>query len=194
MSERTIPAAIAVGFEGVTPILRVRSLAASVDYYVQKLGFKIDWQAPFFASVSRGRCHIFLSEGDQGNPGGWVWIGVEDAGALFEEYRVNGAKIRHPPTNYDWAYGMQVKIRMETFCGWARIRNRISQSASGSNPGTAVEVRRWRVVAGELNRTEHCSNLSLLHPPQSQCKIRVCLWCTKQSDSMSLSRFPRHHL
>jgi catechol 2,3-dioxygenase-like lactoylglutathione lyase family enzyme len=87
----------------------VRSVAGSIDYYVQKLGFKVDWRAPIFASVSRGRCHIFLSEGDQGNTGGWVWIGVEDADALFDEYRASGAKIRHAPTNYDWAYEMQVE-------------------------------------------------------------------------------------
>jgi catechol 2,3-dioxygenase-like lactoylglutathione lyase family enzyme len=104
-----IARASAAAFEGVTPILRVRSVAASLEYYVQKLGFKIDWQAPFFASVSRGRCHIFLSEGDRGNLGGWAWIGVEDADALFEEYRASGAKVRHPPTNYDWAYEMQVE-------------------------------------------------------------------------------------
>ena len=104
-----IAKASAVAFEGVTPILRVRNLAASVEYYVQKLGFMIDWQAPYFLSVSRGRCHIFLSEGDQGSPGGWVWIGVDDADALLEEYRVTGANIRHPPTNYDWAYEMQVE-------------------------------------------------------------------------------------
>ncbi|HLH09140.1 MAG TPA: hypothetical protein VKW78_18020 [Terriglobales bacterium] len=38
-----------------------------------------------------------------------MWVGVEDAGALFEEYRASEAKIRHPPTNYDWAYEMQVE-------------------------------------------------------------------------------------
>jgi catechol 2,3-dioxygenase-like lactoylglutathione lyase family enzyme len=97
-----------VGFEGVTPILRVKNLSASIDYYVAKLGFKIDWQAPFFASVSRGKCHIFLSQGDQGNPGSWVWIGVEDADALFNEYRAKGVQVRHPPTNYSWAFEMQV--------------------------------------------------------------------------------------
>jgi catechol 2,3-dioxygenase-like lactoylglutathione lyase family enzyme len=98
-----------VSFEGVTPILRVQDLSASLDYYVRKLGFKIDWQSPFFASVSRGRCHIFLSLGDQGNPGSWVWIGVEDAEALFKEYQTKGAKLRHPPTNYSWAYEIQVE-------------------------------------------------------------------------------------
>ena len=94
------------GFAGATPIFRVQSVSASIDYYVRCLGFKVDWQAPPIASVSRGHCHIFLSEGDQGNPGTWVWIGVDDA--LFEEYRARGAKVRHPPTNYSWAYEMQV--------------------------------------------------------------------------------------
>ena len=103
-----------VGFEGVCPILRVKSVSESLKYYVQVLGFKIDWQNPdeknpFFASVSRGRCHIFLSEGDQGNPGSWVWIGVEDVDALLSEYRLTGAKVRHLPTNYEWACEMQVE-------------------------------------------------------------------------------------
>jgi catechol 2,3-dioxygenase-like lactoylglutathione lyase family enzyme len=97
-----------VPFEGVCPILRVQDVAASIDYYVRVLGFVIDWQTPYFASVSRGKCHIFLSQGDQGQPGGWVWIGIEDADVLFQEYRRTGAKIRHPPTNYSWAYEMQV--------------------------------------------------------------------------------------
>jgi catechol 2,3-dioxygenase-like lactoylglutathione lyase family enzyme len=99
----------AVTFQGMTPILRVHSVSASIDYYVHKLGFKIDWQTPIFVSVSRGCCHIFLTEGDQGNPGSWVWIGVEDAEALLNEYRASGAQIRHPPTNYAWAYEMQVE-------------------------------------------------------------------------------------
>jgi len=102
-------AAKAVNFEGVTPILRVQSMAASIDYYTHNLGFKLDWQGPYFAAVSRGRCHIFLSVGDQGNTGSWVWVGVEDAEALFNEYRAKGAKVRHPPTNYSWAYEMQVE-------------------------------------------------------------------------------------
>ncbi len=98
-----------VGFEGVCPILRVQNLVASIEYYVSKMGFKVDWQAPGFASVSRGQCHIFLSVGDQGNPGSWVWVGVEDAEKLFAEYLESGARVRHPPTNYSWAYEMQVE-------------------------------------------------------------------------------------
>jgi catechol 2,3-dioxygenase-like lactoylglutathione lyase family enzyme len=109
MSSRELAKPAAVSFEAVSPILRVQDLSASTDYYVRMLGFAIDWQGPDFASVSRGKCHIFLSQGDQGQPGTWVWIGVEDADALLEEYRRTGAKIRHMPTNYPWANEMQIE-------------------------------------------------------------------------------------
>jgi catechol 2,3-dioxygenase-like lactoylglutathione lyase family enzyme len=95
-------------FENVSPILRVANLEASIAYYVNVLGFKVNWHAPVMASVGRGRCNIMLCEGEQGNPGTWVWVGVGDADLLHEEYRARGAKIRHPPNNYDWAYEMQV--------------------------------------------------------------------------------------
>ncbi len=96
--------------EGVTPVLRVENIRAAVDYYVRSLGFHHDWgYQGIFACVSRDRCHIFLCEGDQGHPGTWVWIGVNDAAALETEFRASGARIRHPPTNYPWALEMQVE-------------------------------------------------------------------------------------
>jgi catechol 2,3-dioxygenase-like lactoylglutathione lyase family enzyme len=111
MTDTATKASSPVGFEGMTPILRVRDLAASLRHYVDVLGFHVDWSgsAGRFASVSRGRCNLFLAQGDQGHAGGWVWIGVEDVEALHEEYRVAGARIRHPPTNYPWACEMQVE-------------------------------------------------------------------------------------
>jgi catechol 2,3-dioxygenase-like lactoylglutathione lyase family enzyme len=110
LAEIQKPLAATTAFECINPILRVQNLVASVDYYVNVLGFKIDWQDPgIMTSVSRERCCIFLCEGDQGHPGSWVWIGVDDAEALFAEYRGKGAKIRHPPTNYPWACEMQVE-------------------------------------------------------------------------------------
>jgi catechol 2,3-dioxygenase-like lactoylglutathione lyase family enzyme len=97
-------------FEGVTPILRVRSLSTSIDYYVNVLGFRLDWEDPgIFASVSRDRCSVFLCEGDQGNPGTWLWIGVGDVESLYEDYHSKGARVRHQPTNYPWAYEMQIE-------------------------------------------------------------------------------------
>jgi hypothetical protein len=52
-------------FHGAIPILRVANLGATLDYYVKILGFSIDWEYPTIASVSRDRCCVFLSEGDQ---------------------------------------------------------------------------------------------------------------------------------
>src|SRR5690242_3343004 len=99
-----------VTFHGAIPILRVRDLAASVDHYVRVLGFAIDWHYPgSIASVSRDRCSVFLSEGDQGTPGTWAWIGVSDATAVHDELRARGAHIRQEPTNFAWALELQVE-------------------------------------------------------------------------------------
>ena len=91
-----------VAFHRVTPVLRVNNLEASLNYYVQVLGFKMNWtddDGNSFASVSRGDCHLFLSVGDQGNPGSWIWIGVSDVDGLHEEFiaKEQGCVI-HPRT------------------------------------------------------------------------------------------------
>jgi catechol 2,3-dioxygenase-like lactoylglutathione lyase family enzyme len=95
-------------FENVNPIFPVANLDASTKYYVEVLGFKVNWHVPGFASVGRGRCNLMLCEGEQGNPGTWAWVGVDDADLLYQEYLASGAKIRHPPNNYPWAYELQV--------------------------------------------------------------------------------------
>ena len=100
----------ATPFECVVPILRVRSLAASIEHYVSVLGFRVDWQEPgVMASVSRSGHAIMLCEGGQGHAGTWVWIGVEDVEGLHAEYLARHAMIRLPPTRYPWAYEMQVE-------------------------------------------------------------------------------------
>lgn len=97
--DSTTPVASRSG--GITPVFRVRSLSASIDYYESVLGFKVDWQdAGNFASVSRDRCGVFLCDRDQRGFGTQVWIGLGDTELLFEEYRAKRAKVWHPPTNY----------------------------------------------------------------------------------------------
>jgi uncharacterized glyoxalase superfamily protein PhnB len=96
------------GVENITPILRVERLDASIEYYVNALGFQVDWQDGAMASVSRDGHAIMLCEGAQGNPGTWVWLGVEDTQALCEELVIHGALITQAPTNYPWAYEMRV--------------------------------------------------------------------------------------
>jgi len=95
--------------ENITPILRVDDLEASKRYYLDTLGFSLDWEAPYMISVSRDARAIMLCEGHQGHRGTWLWIGVEDADALFAELTTKGAVIRDPPQNFAWAYEFQVE-------------------------------------------------------------------------------------
>lgn len=96
-------------FHSPAPILRVSDLRASLAYYVDVLGFTMDWDAGGLVSVTRDACTLFLCAWDQGQRGTWVWIGVADAAALYDDIVPRGARIRFPPTNYEWAYEMQVE-------------------------------------------------------------------------------------
>jgi predicted enzyme related to lactoylglutathione lyase len=96
-------------FEHANPILRVAEMARSVRYYVEVLGFaNAEWGGDDFTLVTRDGAGIYLCEGDQGNPGTWVWVGVEDVAALHREYSASGASIVEHPRNFPWAYEMKV--------------------------------------------------------------------------------------
>jgi catechol 2,3-dioxygenase-like lactoylglutathione lyase family enzyme len=121
------------------PIFRVADLAASVDYYVNVLGFTVDWNDPgTIASVSRDRCGIFLAEGDQGHAGGWAWVGVADVDVLYRELVARGARVRHPPQNYPWACEMQI----------ADLDGNVLRLGSDAKPDQPVGT--WRDMQGQI--------------------------------------------
>jgi catechol 2,3-dioxygenase-like lactoylglutathione lyase family enzyme len=96
-------------FENSAPILKVTDMSVSLRYYIDVLGFRnADWGNDDFTSVQRDAAGIYLCRGGQGQAGTWVWIGVEDVEALYQEYRASGARIRHAPENYPWALEMKV--------------------------------------------------------------------------------------
>jgi predicted lactoylglutathione lyase len=98
--------------ECINPILVVRDITVSLNYYVKVLGFaKADWVADNsrFALVLRDGFGIYLSEDPQARSHAQVWIGAEDIEPLYHEYVASGATIREPPTNYSWAYEMMVE-------------------------------------------------------------------------------------
>jgi catechol 2,3-dioxygenase-like lactoylglutathione lyase family enzyme len=96
-------------FECANPILRVSNMAASLRYYVEVLGCtNAEWGGDDFTCVTRDHASIYLSGGDQGQAGTWVWLGVDDVRALHEELTSTGATILHPPENYPWALEMKV--------------------------------------------------------------------------------------
>jgi uncharacterized glyoxalase superfamily protein PhnB len=98
--------AVAVNrFQGSIPILSVKDVAASIRYYVDRLGFKKHWEwgdPPTFAAVTRDAVEIYLCKDKQGHPGTWVYVAVEDVDALYAELLASGAEIRQPPTNLPW--------------------------------------------------------------------------------------------
>ena len=87
---------------GAIPIFRVSNLEESISYYLDRLGFSVQWRTEGYASVTRDRTSIMLCEGGQGHSGTWIWIPARDVDALYEEFRQRGAKLRHPPTNHPW--------------------------------------------------------------------------------------------
>lgn len=92
-------------FHGLAPILNVKNVPASIDYYVQVLGFRKCWDwgnPPTFGCVARDEVSIFFCEGAQGGPGMWMSIFVNDVDEIYEQYQNSGANIRQPPTNFSW--------------------------------------------------------------------------------------------
>lgn len=104
---------MATRFECTIPILRVNDIQASLAFYEQKLGFQRDWGGDaaysIIASVSRDDCPLMLFEQGEGQPGTWVWIGVEDVMPLYELYQSRGVKIILPPSNFPWALEMRIE-------------------------------------------------------------------------------------
>ncbi|HET9839505.1 MAG TPA: glyoxalase superfamily protein [Candidatus Angelobacter sp.] len=97
-------------FENSAPILRVEDMKRSLEFYVDKLGFKnAPWGGDDFTSVNRDHAGLYLCRRDQGRGGAWVWIGVEDAAKLHDELKARGVAIRMPLTNRPWALEFQVE-------------------------------------------------------------------------------------
>jgi Glyoxalase/Bleomycin resistance protein/Dioxygenase superfamily len=102
MSDRSPQDAADVEVECIVPILRVASLAASLRYYLQVLGFQLDWggeEGSGMASVSRDGHAIMLCQGAQGHAGTWIWIGVEDIDPLFAQYRTCSCRESAPASS-----------------------------------------------------------------------------------------------
>ena len=84
-------------------------MAESLAHYVGVLGFtNAAWGDGGFTCVSRDGASIYLCQGDQGQPGTWVWIGVDDVEALHRELVERGATIRSKPQKFPWALEMAV--------------------------------------------------------------------------------------
>jgi uncharacterized glyoxalase superfamily protein PhnB len=87
----------------ITPILRIFDEAKAKEFYVNFLGFKIDWEhrfeasLPLYIQISKDFCVIHLSEhhGDC-NPGAALRIETNDIGSMNRELLQKNYKYARP--------------------------------------------------------------------------------------------------
>jgi len=85
--------------------LTVTDISAAVDFYTNKLGFKLGFlwgEPPTFAGVTLDRVQIFLQKGTPDPKGCTVYFHVGDADELYEFHRGNGVEIAQPPGDRDY--------------------------------------------------------------------------------------------
>ncbi len=93
----------------VIPQLRITKAADSLPFYVEGLGFTVDWQHqfgpgfPLFLQLTRNGQTIFLTEhtGDC-ETGGAVYFVGDDVDACFSRFVASGAKATEPPEDSPW--------------------------------------------------------------------------------------------
>ena len=96
--------------ENISPILFVSDMQRSLRFYVDLLGFEnAEWGDEDFTGVSRDSCTILLSKNSQGQPGTWIYIGVENAREVYEDLSSKGVTILMEPTNKPWALEVNVE-------------------------------------------------------------------------------------
>lgn len=93
----------------VIPQLRVTSMAASLPFYRDGMGFAVDWQHqfepgfPLFLQLTREGQTIFLTEhtGDC-QVGGAVYFKVADVDACYRDFDARGIVTVEAPDNTPW--------------------------------------------------------------------------------------------
>jgi uncharacterized glyoxalase superfamily protein PhnB len=92
-----------MGFGKTTPILRIFDEAKAREFYVDFLGFSVDWEhrfgegLPLYMQISKDGCIIHLSEhhGD-GSPGAAMRIETNDLEAFHQQLLAKDYKYARP--------------------------------------------------------------------------------------------------
>ncbi len=97
--------------ERVIPVLQVKNIKRSLEFYREMLGFELEWggeEGGEICSIARDGQSIMLAQESKPGLSGCVWIGLEDD-SLFEVCKSKGAKIILEPGNMPWAYEMKIE-------------------------------------------------------------------------------------
>lgn len=93
----------------MVPQLRTTNWERTRVFYVEGLGFTVDWEHrfepgfPVFAQVTRDGLSLFLTEhaGDC-QPGGAAYLVVDDVDALYHEISGRGIRPAERPGDTEW--------------------------------------------------------------------------------------------
>ena len=93
----------AIGFDQTVPILRIFSVGKAREFYLEFLGFTLDWEhrfaadLPLYMQVSRGALCLHLSEhhGDA-CPGSTVFVRMRGVEALHRELTAKSYRYLRP--------------------------------------------------------------------------------------------------
>lgn len=122
-----------MNFEKVIPILRMFDVAKAKEFYVDYLGFTVDWEhrfddnAPLFMQVSRDGMVVHLSEhyGD-GSPGSAIFVWTNGLHDFHAELTAKNYKYFRPGID-DWGFGFEVMAIKDPFGNAIRFAERISR-------------------------------------------------------------------
>ena len=96
-------------FQKAVPSVPVKDCVEALGFYCDVLGFQKDFddsvlgrERILFAGVSRGDCELTLNQHDRQTYHLTIGIRVDSVDLLYEEYRLRGVKILHPPQNEVW--------------------------------------------------------------------------------------------
>ncbi len=105
-------------FQKGVPDMPVKNCEAALQYYIDVLGFKKDFDDAvlgrdrrMFVGVSRGECALTLNEhGVEKRSPGLMSCDIDDVDLLYEEYRPRNVKIIAPPDDKPWGQrGMSIE-------------------------------------------------------------------------------------
>lgn len=92
-------------FSSAVPILYSTDIRRSLDYYVNVLGFQNRWEwgnPPTFGGVSKDSVEIFFCKEDQGNPGTWLSIMLDNVDEFYESIKDKGVIKLTAPKTMEW--------------------------------------------------------------------------------------------
>ena len=92
-------------FKKAVPILYSTSVSNCIAYFIEQLKFEHKWEwdsPPTFGGVYRDDVEIFFCKTDQGNPGTWLSIMVNNVDDYYDLIKSSGAKILSKPDTKPW--------------------------------------------------------------------------------------------